>query len=182
MGATSEDLIMAFVPDFSLPGNEVLLDMINQENSKTYTLSEIYFEVPEENNVVGEPNTAVIVRTVPGGGYKGSVEIKYNRLDLDTIFTGSLTLQMDSTAVLADILAQVNSEYGLGLTTSDVELDDQGIAARSLVALSTSYTLIGQVLISFQGAPANSLPENALLGFDGDPILGFDGDFIVAFA
>lgn len=171
---------MPYVPDFTLTGEEHLLALINQTNEKTYTFSEIYFEVPTPNGPGSQYNTSCIVRTVPGSGYKNSTTIQYNRLDMNTMFTGAITLNIDSTANIQTVLDRILTEYGLNITTDDVSLLDEGIAARSLVANDGSYLLTGQCGIAFLGA-GNSVPDNALLGFDGEPILGFDGEYILGF-
>lgn len=169
---------MAFVPDFTQPGEDQLLAMINDANSKSYTFSDIEFDPPQQTTQGEAENTLCNVRAIPGSGLKGSVTVYYNRLDLETLFTGYLDIPIDPTTTLSEILDGILDEYGINLSADDVTYAATDNAQGVLTAKGGSFLLTGNVDVYLTGA---EMPDETLLAFDGDPILGFDNELILGF-
>lgn len=169
---------MAFVPDFTQPGEDQLLAMINDANNKSYTFSDIEFDPPLPTEAGVTENTLCNVRAIPGSGLKGSVTVYYNRLDLETLFTGYLDIPVDPTTDLVVILDAILDKYGINFTASDVSYTATDTAQGILTAEVGSFLLTGQVDLYMTGA---QIPEETLLAFDGDPIIGYDQEYILGF-
>lgn len=167
---------MAYVPDFTLEGKDHLLLLLNEENEKSYTFNEIIFDPPQVE--IGGANTSVIVRANPGEGYKGSEKIFYNRLNLNTLFTGTLNLAMNEPASLQDILDEVLIQYGINITDDDVELVQDQFDNNVLQSIPTSYLCFGSVNVVWVASEEPEEPEEPLLqmhGYNNIALTGYDG-------
>lgn len=74
------------------------------------------------NVVAGNPNTKTVLRSVPGRGYTGDREVRYNRLRLADWLTGFVVkafVPTDGTARTAQVVAGLNKTYGLSLDAAD---------------------------------------------------------------
>jgi hypothetical protein len=96
----------------------VLVQQINKDNNKTFTVEQLSFGPVMTN---AGPDSAqyeavVMVTGVPAQGWAGSFAYKFNRIDLDTIFTtGNSTYSVDSCASYADLIALINTAMGTNM-------------------------------------------------------------------
>ena len=65
------------------PSEELVLDLINVANNRSFTLTDVNIRDPIVHAENGK-NTRAIAEGIPGSGYVGSDVIFYNRLDLNT--------------------------------------------------------------------------------------------------
>jgi hypothetical protein len=173
---------MSYTPDFTLPPLQHFLRLINQTNDKSYTEAEVYFDPPEPTDIEVGPNTRVIMRAIPGMGYKSSVELTYNRLDINEVFTGNLDLAMEESNDLSAVLAQILQQYSFNLTDEDVQLTPAIGGLAILSALQGSYIVTGQVPVQFIVPEPPVVGDLQITGFDNVAITGFDGEPLEFFA
>jgi hypothetical protein len=123
------------------------LDLINFDNSTSLTEAEVSIGVPaawDDGNggVDNDRNSIVTLSAVADSGYAGTVDIRYYRLDVDTIATnGAITLERtltESSTVETALSALVTQ---LGVLPEEVELTDElGAALTELPAIAEGQT------------------------------------------
>jgi hypothetical protein len=105
--------------DLTRSPEQIVVDRINTDNVTKLDASKLRFGAPRLNN--GTKNTRVTVTGLPFSGIIGTVEINYNRIDLNTIpGIGSRVFYADETHTkISDIIPIINSTYGVNLTPAD---------------------------------------------------------------
>ena len=117
------------VSDFSQMPDQIVLDLINEENSSSLTLELVEFGKPF---IAGLPeaNTEMEVTAKDGSGYKGSVTVAYDRLDIQgfvPIMVGSdLVLPVGDAEKFSDLIPEINVALGINLTEDDYVDGDIG--------------------------------------------------------
>lgn len=110
----------------SRPSFELVVDLINVANTLALNDSKVTFGAPtaltdDESNL----NTSIPVNAISGSGYRGSVVVKYNRLDLPLLFKNiAVNLNVDLSEIegptTKDLLSTLNAKYGLAITEEEV--------------------------------------------------------------
>ena len=108
------------IPKLIKDPSQIVVDMINADNNSHLIAEQLRFGVPVV--IEGPRNTRILVTARPYSGMVGSVEVEYNRIDLDTIplpddprlfYTSQTTLRV------SDIVPLINETYGINLTATD---------------------------------------------------------------
>lgn len=105
--------------DFTKSAVQILIDQINEDNTSTLTPALINFGAVAVDGG-GLRNSNITATAVGGSGYTGSVQFKYDRVDLATIPGARPTAFLVGDAInLADLIDEINVAYQLGLTAAD---------------------------------------------------------------
>jgi hypothetical protein len=118
---------MPHVSDFTRPSNQVVLDLINADNSAALTLSVVDLGIPVAA-IEGAPrNTSITVTAKAGSGYSGSQTLNYNRLQLSVFAAGKdLTFSIGDATTLVDLIDEINTLLGINLVV-DKDFADAAI-------------------------------------------------------
>lgn len=142
---------------------QALVDLVNAENRKAFTLAIISVGAPSDFTATGT-NSKAKFSAIPGKGYRGNVDILYNRLTTDEAFgitDYKYTLQGDvnvsGDVILQRVLAELSVKWSLPLTrpgevgsyvyTKTGGSGDQ-IIGTLVVELSPNYVLHGQLHVT----------------------------------
>lgn len=103
--------------------DKLVLDLINEKNPQAnLELTKIIFGTPVANtDPDATHNTVLDVKARKNSGYIGDQMVDYNRLDGRTLFrnvTAYLDVKLPKSTT--DLLAQLNRQYGLGITEDDI--------------------------------------------------------------
>lgn len=114
-----------------MDGRLQVLQLINEQNtlSRPLSLENVALALPVKKGADDPRNTGVQVAGIHGKGYKGQIEIFYDRHDLPELFAeAGITPALRSTTVEAItpawIIAQLNAKHGLYLEAADLETID----------------------------------------------------------
>ncbi len=166
--------------DLSKNSDEQVLALINADNAINLNFTHISFAVP--SSLQDDPenkNTQLTVSSVVNSGYKGSVDIKYNRLNLNGFLSyGEPIVVIPIDGDINDILDGFNELYGSNLDFTDIPfgmtlpaIDYEGKEV-VLNALTGSYAFIGSITI-FVKWPTEDLstiiPNYHLIGLEFPP-------------
>lgn len=134
------------------PGPDLLVDMFNDQMGTNFLVTDFTFGNPLTLTNQSR-NTAVVAEIATGPLTGSKTELQYNRLDL-AMMIDSRSIEMPDTGAyvtVGDLLVDLNSTYGLELTTSDVEDNELVIDSYpvlvNLIAKPTSYLVYGQGLV-----------------------------------
>lgn len=142
---------------------QVLVDLINADNSLALTSELITFGLPTAATGESPPkNTELTVSAAPGSGYSGSVVVTYNRVAISTLPTISAKpaeFQLGDATTIKDLIPEFNALYGVVLTEddyTDAPLPEfTGTANEShtiqLVAKADSLIYIGSIELTIKG-------------------------------
>ncbi len=146
------------------PSIDLIIDLINIANSTTLDETKISFGTPSVlTNNANNHNTGVQVNAVPGSGFRGSVDVTYNRLDIGLLFKNiSLNLDVDLSGITnpstKDLLTKLNSKFGLGIEIEDIEdvaIDTSGSIPHNhtITMADNSLAYIGSVALTIGPDP-----------------------------
>lgn len=112
------------VSDFKLSPDQIVLDLINHDNASSLTLELIELGIPYvAAGSEALANTEMEVTAVEGSGYKGSVVVNYNRLEIQDfvpIMVGeNLTLPVGDAVNFSDLIGEINVALDINLTEED---------------------------------------------------------------
>lgn len=145
--------------NFSKNSKELLTDLINKTCSTTFTPAQVIVGTPVA--LVGALNTEVQINTT-GTGFIGKSKITYNRLDLGILFQGiEITAPFGAYPTTGDLLLHINQTYNLGLSASDVIVENivwSDTRKFTVKANPTSLVWIGQVDVTLAAAPVAGKP------------------------
>lgn len=105
---------------------QLLVDEINKTNGKNFALADLIFGTPQPEGDRPHQNTMVSVNLATKPDAADSISLFYNRIDLGAMFASKLVEVVDTGTYnnVGDLIAYINSTYGLGLTTADDIVDD----------------------------------------------------------
>lgn len=108
-------------PSYNQAAWPKLLAKINEYNGTKFTEAMVTFENPTAVNLPGKYNTRLTLRATPASQHSGTVDIYYPRFSVKDVLKGD-PKPFDKTGMASvwDTLPQVNSLWGLQLTTADV--------------------------------------------------------------
>ncbi|QNR51821.1 putative virion structural protein [Xanthomonas phage Xoo-sp14] len=102
-------------------GSELILDLINSENGTTITEEQLVFGEPTASTEDG--NTELNVAAAEDSPWNKFVDVKYDRLDLATLFAGQdVSVSVPKEATAADIICHLNFTYDLSFKIDEFEL------------------------------------------------------------
>jgi hypothetical protein len=144
---------MAFVSDFTKDPKQILLDLINDQNSSSLQVAMLTFGLPTAATGSSPArDTDLILTAVQGSGYTGSVTVSYNRVDMATIPGVRATVfQKGDATKISDLIPEINTAYQLALTTDDY---------------------VDGALPTFTGTPNEQHDFNVVAGADSIPYRG----------
>lgn len=143
---------------------QLLLDAINRDNGLTenpLTLEQMGLGLPIPTGVSNAfYNTYCTVYGLYGRGYHGSVQLSYQRYEMEKMFRGITPILIvdPSPKKISELLPAFNAQYGLALTASDIV--DAAIPNGTVDGLvditmtSTNWAWLGAVRVRF----AKTLP------------------------
>ena len=112
---------------YQKPSLSLLYDLINKDNPNLpYVVSASTFVLHSGPKVMDPTtnngrNTQVVMRAVPGGGYRGLVTLNYNRIDFANLFKDIEVIITHYTATqFYNLIEMFNSVYGMALTTDEM--------------------------------------------------------------
>lgn len=119
--------------DFTKAPDQILVDLINADNGTSLTTALIGFGVPTAATGASPArNTELEVSAKSGSGYKGSVVVLYNRLQIQdfvnsTDFPDGLSLPVGDATKYSDLIPEINTALGINLTAADYVDGDIGV-------------------------------------------------------
>lgn len=109
-----------------MDGRLVILQLVNEANQLRYplTIDNVSLNLPTVKDKDSPRNTGIVIDAVPDKGYKGKVEVLFDRHDLPVLFeeagmTPSIRSNETITAEL--IIELLNIKYGFYLEAQDLE-------------------------------------------------------------
>lgn len=147
--------------DLTKTSKALFYDLVNSANaalaSNPLSDSNVTLSVPTDGTF-GDKNTQVTITAIAEEGYKGSVDVTYDRLDIGTLFSDASitpTVEGDGFADAAALLSAINSQYGLNLSADDIQNDDLSAqtypSTYTLTIAAGSLAYIGTVDVSLPG-------------------------------
>lgn len=114
--------------DLNKTGAAILVDQINLDNAGiSIPASAFTFNAPAANDGPDSAthDTKITMSSVPGSGYTNSVNVTYDRLHINTdiVATGSAVFDKGAATRVADIVAMLNTRFGINLI-EDVDFAD----------------------------------------------------------
>lgn len=106
------------ITDFKKLPKQIIVDLINFDNDTNLEVDLLTFDVP----VVTETkfNTSLVVTSVPDSNYIGSVTLKYDRIDINTIIgVHGVNIPVGTARKISDLIPAINKRFGINLTTDD---------------------------------------------------------------
>lgn len=112
---------MPHVSDFTKPQKEIVVDLVNATNTSNIAANAILLSNPE---FVENDQVKVLIEPAPDSGYGGSVEVFYDRLDIqafcDIVSPDGVVIPQGEAVSLVDLLPQINAQLGTALISNDV--------------------------------------------------------------
>lgn len=143
--------------DFTQSSQQILTAMINRDNATSFSPTALVFGTPAINtNPLSPRNTSIAVSAAANSGFRGSVQLNYDRLNLANV-PGVRSLVFTAPAgvtTIIGLLALLNAAYRINLTSADI-LDGPlpvftGLTPSqelpfNLIALPASVVFLGSV-------------------------------------
>ena len=116
------------VTDFTKSAQQIIIDLVNNDNTLALVPASVTFGVPTAATVGGSivRDTDLTLTAVEGSGYTGSATIHYNRVDLSVVpGTRSTTFPKGDATHVSDLLPEINAAYGINMSnTADAQHPD----------------------------------------------------------
>lgn len=130
----NHDIYNPYIPDYTKPGKEMLIDLINWANRKTMTKvltpENVWFTRPVKNPRESDCNTSIRIQAVTGyNQQEHPTPIEYNRLDIRQVmsklgFEGYLEIEdITQLKYTTDLLKVLLKTVNIGLTIDDIEFE-----------------------------------------------------------
>lgn len=151
----------------NLAGQTALLNLINANSNRTFTLSQISLDVPAVATASPYGNTSVVVSALGPSNLSGAVTVFYNRQPISRALGGGgwPFSAISSATTISALLPQINTFFGTTLVAADI-VDGAVAAGASSVIItiaSGSYMFIPGSTMTLAGAVNTVL----LMPFDG---------------
>lgn len=156
-----------------MDGRLTVLQLVNEQNTlfRPLTLSNVSLSLPVKKQANDVRNTGVQVAGIHGMGYKGQIEVFYNRHDLPKLFADAgmtPNLRSNQEITPAWIIAQLNAKYGFYLEAQDLNTINVPVfealettKSIEIAVKDTSYNWVGT--ISLQMTFGNPLLETVVI-------------------
>lgn len=108
--------------DYTKWGVEIALDLINEANGTDYDLIDLTIEgVSELDEDEDGFNTSATLKPTYGSMYEGSINVKYNRVDIQSLLKSvSIVLKPFNGSFISDYLPDFNRRYGFNIDKDDI--------------------------------------------------------------
>lgn len=108
-----------YVADFKLDYVTLMTGLINSNNSTTFSVDQVSFSGLTTGS--NGKNTKVTVAAVGSNPNQGTVDVHYNRIEMNDLNEEPLVIDWTEELTLqSDLLALVNVHYGTALTVADL--------------------------------------------------------------
>ena len=109
------------VSDFTKDPKQIVLDLINNDNTSSLTLDLLDFGLPTVTTGASPARDTTLTLTAKtGSGYTGSQTVLYNRVDLATIpGARSTVFQKGDATQISQLIPEINTAYSINLTAAD---------------------------------------------------------------
>lgn len=146
-----------YVANFTQNGEQIVLGLVNNDNTTSFTPAQLIFGVPAATGEDGavEP-TSLELTAASGSGYSGSQTVNYNRVGLPfmTALAPDYVIVTDELRT-HDLLPLLNEKFGINLATTDIV--DEALPAteadvevtHDLKAAAGSLVYAGAVTLTF---------------------------------
>lgn len=168
-----------YIVDLSLPSDEMVLGLINNDNDLELRMDKVNLgEAQVNTDVIRHPRDTTML--VTNGKYaRDTLRIYYDRLSIEEVISMKYPIIVRGVedGNVSDLLAYVNSEYGLGLVPADIvdaALTDltEEISSAELDMQATNRAWLGSVPILILGEGMSVLrqedDESIMLVYDED--------------
>lgn len=150
--------------NFNKSSKELLVGIINKTCRKEFLPSQLIFDAPVA--ITGNKNTEVSLRSV-GVGFFAGTTIRYNRLDLATMFQGvSIHIADGTYANTMDIVQDINQTFALMMGADDVVVETVNWSVDNkyiLKAAPGSLVWTGQVEVVMDAPAVEPPPTKPLM-------------------
>lgn len=172
-----------YIVDLSLPSDEMVLGLINNDNDLELRMDEVNLgEAQVNTDVIRHPRDTTML--VTNGKYaRDTLRVYYDRLSIEEVISMKhpIIVRGVEDGNVSDLLTYVNSEYGLGLVPADIvdaALTDltEEISSAELDMQSTNRAWLGSVPILILGDGMSVLRQED----DEDILLLFEDDTYIA--
>jgi hypothetical protein len=152
-------------------GSAAMLALINANVITPFTAANLTIGQPQastQNNC----NTVVQITAQPASGYSGSMNLYYNRRNIQDAVTSTSWLlgTISAATTVQALLSQINTAYGTNFDPTDVVNGTVNAGATSimLVAASTSYVFVPGTVVYLTNSVSLQLatPSTVLPGFN----------------
>lgn len=117
-----------FVSDYTKSAQQIIIDLVNNDNTLALTPALVTFGAPTAATVGGSitRDTDLTLTAVAGSGYSGSQTIHYNRVNLANVPGSRSTVFPKGNAVnISDLVPEINAAYGINMSnTADAQHPD----------------------------------------------------------
>lgn len=129
--------------DLNKPSSDIVLLLVNKTNGTdlTYTTIGITGAIAINNSTTGK-NTAATIHALPDTEYYGNVALEYDRIDITEILGKSVNYVNGPVFTIDEILKSINTTYGLGLVSSEIEQIDFSANGTAIVKIAESLVYI----------------------------------------
>lgn len=108
------------ISDFSKLPLEIVFDLINEQNGTALNNTEVELGLPTVATGSGGYNTDILVSAKLGGPYEGSVNLGYDRLDVDGFRFGAvITISLGDASNYSALIPEINLKLRINLTEDD---------------------------------------------------------------
>lgn len=106
------------ISNFKQANAKIIVDLINESNSTSLTVGQLTFAAPVAG--VAEATT-LVVSSATGSGYRGDVEVSYNRVPMSFMNTNEPGLVIETPAeTVYGLIDFLNTTFGIQLTEADL--------------------------------------------------------------
>lgn len=146
-----------------------ILDLVVASNASAalLTLSDVVFSLPTPTNHSGK-NTELVITVKPNRGYEGSINVYYNRKNLN-LFGSNLSFVQELNFSLSDIVAELNVIRNSSLQVTDLDVIETTTQQNGdfkkylLTAKNDSLEWIGSLEITVLTKIPNTTTEETVL-------------------
>lgn len=135
-------------------GKELLLELIRKDNVLPVALTTTNCEFYNPKLVAGDPNSTIECWAHYQKGFRGRVELGYQRLDLTTLFQGlQIRPGKYNPTKISDFFADLQRQTGLPFSSTEIvdgAFNAQTATKLTLVAQPKSTFYVGTVELDFQ--------------------------------
>lgn len=170
-----------YVPNFSLLPSEIALALINNDNNKGYTLSDINFKAPValDGHATGKNTELESDLLVDPSEVDGDfVAFHYDRMTIGAIFDEVVTAgannlrevevkDSEGQIIVANVISEVSRKYGFAINVTDFEITMPTASQVRVSAKPENMAYIGNVTFVVDSGLSSRVSITKLDGFTG---------------
>lgn len=160
---------------FTKPSVDLLIDLINTDNSLSLKKSDLTIGAPANNtDSTHNRNTIVKLTAKDSAAFEGSANVYYNRVAIASVLKAAMSYEVAASGVTTStLLPLINKQFSVDLTEDDVVVESIDTSTLpktyTLKAAANSYAFTGTVDISLtaeKGDLDSMVAKKDLNGFD----------------